>query len=60
MATPAENEKRLDAAQKFLKMAVDDVNKNPTKYNERDRRELFNAWVALDRVTLRPDSDFNQ
>jgi hypothetical protein len=58
MATPEQNEKRLDEAQKFLKQVVDDVNKYPTKYNERDRRELFNAWIALNKVTLRPDSDF--
>lgn len=59
MATPEQNEKRLDEAQRFLKMAVDDVNKYPTKYSERDRRELFNAWIALNKVSLRPDSDFN-
>ena len=58
MATPEQNEKRLDEAQKFLKLVVDDVNKNPSKYSERDGRELFNAWIALDKVTLRPDSDF--
>jgi hypothetical protein len=58
MATPEQNEKRLDEAQRFLAQVVDDVNKYPTKYNERDRRELFNAWIALNKVTLRPDSDF--
>jgi hypothetical protein len=58
MATAQVNEQRLDEAERIIKTVLKDVRYNVTKYDIKDYTALFEAWVALNKVTLRPDSDF--
>lgn len=60
MATAKINEQRLDQAEKILQTVLKDVQRNVTNYAVEDYRKLFDAWVALNKVTLRPDSDFDK
>jgi hypothetical protein len=60
MATPESNEKQLDFAEKIIKDVLQDVRRNITKYSNQDYSKLLNAWIALNKVTLRPDSDFEK
>lgn len=58
MTTPQQNEQRLDEAEKLVKQVLKSVTYNLTEYSKEDRDALVDAWLALNRVTLRPDSDF--
>ena len=60
MATPEFNEKQLDYAEKVIKNVLQDVRRNITKYSNDDYRKLLDAWISLNKVTLRPDSDFEK
>lgn len=55
MATAQINEKRLDEAEKIVRQVLKDVNYNVTKYSAKDRDALMQAWIALNKVTLRQD-----
>lgn len=54
------NEKRLDEAERIIKEVLHDVRRSITYYDEADYRNLFDAYAALNKVTLRPESDFYQ
>jgi hypothetical protein len=58
MATAKINEQRLDEAERIIKAVLKDVRYNVTKYDKKDYNALFEAWMSLNKVTLRPDSDF--
>ena len=58
MTTPQQNEQRLDEAEKLVKQVLKSVTYNLTEYSKEDRDALVDAWLALNKVTLRPDSDF--
>jgi hypothetical protein len=58
MATAKTNEQRLDEAENIIKAVLKDVRYNVTKYDKKDYNALFEAWMSLNKVTLRPDSDF--
>jgi hypothetical protein len=55
MATPQQNEKRLDQAQHLLLDVLLDVSNNITKYDSEDYRKLLLVWADLTKVTLRKD-----
>lgn len=54
------NEQRLDEAERIIKEVLQDVRRCITFYDEADYRKLFDAYAALNKVTLRPDSDFDK
>jgi hypothetical protein len=60
MTTPQQNEQRLDEAEKLIKQVLRNVTYNLSAYSKQDRDALTDAWLALNRVTLCPDSDFQK
>jgi signal transduction histidine kinase len=55
MATPEQNEKRLDEAEAILRAVIKDTRSNLRYYEPTDLLNLQMALLALNGVTLRRD-----
>ena len=58
MATPQTNEQRLDEAEKIVLAVLKDMRNNLSKYSATDIMAVNEAFMRLNSITLRPDSDF--